>query len=374
VGDRLPLPTLLSCAVVAYTIEFDNESEHRLPHRTASHGSTAGPGPKPWLVSLVMWANCMKYIGPDGVQLAELERLARTHTNLAGMQRWGYIVVTPGPTDRDRKRPGPDAIVRATPAGRRAQEIWGPLFGVIDDRWRERFGADAIADLRAALAAIADKLDLDLPECLPILGYGLFSASRHSGQTTFRPREGQTARPDGDANLPLSALLSRVLLALAIDFERDSLVSLAMSANVLRVLDEEGVRVRDLPTLTGVSKESVAMTTGYLEKQGYLTIEPVPAPDRGQRLRLTAQGRAAQQYAGTLVTLIEKQWQTRFGTDAVRALRSSLEPLVGDGTAQSPLFAGLEPYPDGWRAAVRTPMTLPHFPMVLHRGGFPDGS
>jgi DNA-binding MarR family transcriptional regulator len=371
VGDPLPLPTLLSQAVVAYTIEFDNEAEHQLPHTTATHGATAGPGPQPWLVSLVMWSNCMKYIGPDGVQLGELERLARTRTNLAGMQRWGYIVVTPGRTDRDRKRPGPDAIVRATAAGRRAQEIWGLLFGVIDDRWRDRFGEDAIADLRAALAAIADKLDHDLPECLPILGYALFSAGRHS---SFQPRTNQNARPDGDANLPLSALLSRVLLAFAIDFERDSLVSLAMSANVLRVLTDDGARVRDLPTLTGVSKESVAMTTGYLEKQGYLTIEPVPAPDRGQRLRLTTQGRAAQQYAGTLVTLIEKQWQTRFGTDAVRSIRSSLEPLVDDGTAQSPLFAGLEPYPNGWRAAVRKPATLPHFPMVLHRGGFPDGS
>ena len=35
---------------------------------------------------------------------------------------------------------------------------------------------------------------------------------------------------------------------------------------------------------------------------------------------------------------------------------------------------GLEPYPDNWRADVRPPQALPHYPMVLHRGGFPDGS
>jgi hypothetical protein len=261
VGDRLPLPTLLSQALVAYTIEFDNESEHLLPHRTASHGSTAGPGPKPWLASLVMWSNCMKYIGPDGVQLGELERLARTRTNLAGMQRWGYVVVTPGPADRDPKRPGPEAVLRATAGGRRAQEIWAPLFGVIDRRWHERFGADAIAYLRTALSAVADHL-VELPECLPILGYGLFSALTNAGD-----------------------------------------------------------------------------------------------PQHWRRLEA-----------------VEDQWQTHFGAAAVRAIRSSLEPLVGDGDAQSPLFAGLEPYSDGWRAAVRKPTTLPHFPMVLHRGGFPDGS
>ena len=30
--------------------------------------------------------------------------------------------------------------------------------------------------------------------------------------------------------------------------------------------------------------------------------------------------------------------------------------------------------PLSWRAAVRRPATLPHYPMVLYRGGYPDGS
>src|SRR6185369_8726861 len=47
----LPLSALLCQALVAYTIEFDNEAERRLPHRTTSHGAS-GPGdgaPAPWL-------------------------------------------------------------------------------------------------------------------------------------------------------------------------------------------------------------------------------------------------------------------------------------------------------------------------------------
>ena len=71
----------------------------------------------------------------------------------------------------------------------------------------------------------------------------------------------------------------------------------------------------------------------------------------------------------------EEGWQVRFGKDTIRKLRESLGRLVGEPTTQlSPLLQGLEPYPDGWRASVRTPDTLPHYPMVLHRGGFPDGS
>ena len=78
---------------------------------------------------------------------------------------------------------------------------------------------------------------------------------------------------------------------------------------------------------------------------------------------------------------LEKQWCARFGGDTVGGLRSSLERLLG----QRDVFAnGLEPYPDGWRAskpyvahtrAVLDDPTarLPHCPMVLHRGGWPDG-
>ena len=69
-------------------------------------------------------------------------------------------------------------------------------------------------------------------------------------------------------------------------------------------------------------------------------------------------------------------WRTTFGPAAVDGLRPALQPLVGDGNlASSPLARGLAPYPDNWRAArPAPPETLPHYPMVLHRGGYPDGS
>ncbi len=82
---------LLSQALVAFTIELDNEFEHRSPHRTTLMRTGQGP----WLTSIVMWWNCMKYVGDRPSQRQkELERLARTKINpLHGMQRWGYITV-----------------------------------------------------------------------------------------------------------------------------------------------------------------------------------------------------------------------------------------------------------------------------------------
>jgi hypothetical protein len=85
--------------LVAFTIEFDNESERQIAHRTTDHGSTSGTRNGPWLVSMATWSNCMKFVGEEGLTVRELERLARTWTNLAGMQRWGYIVVEPDPAD-----------------------------------------------------------------------------------------------------------------------------------------------------------------------------------------------------------------------------------------------------------------------------------
>jgi hypothetical protein len=75
------------------------------------------------------------------------------------------------------------------------------------------------------------------------------------------------------------------------------------------------------------------------------------------------------------------EWSERFGADAAADLRASLERVLEDPQ----LSEGMRPYPDGWRASktyrARTDAlladpraTLPHYPLVLHRGGWPDGS
>jgi hypothetical protein len=367
--SALPLPTLLSHALVAFTIEFDNEAERRIHHRTTEQGSTAGSLHAPWLVSMVMWVRFMQFVPEDGISVRELQRLAQMsdkgmRTWLTRLSKWwGYLVVESGAARHESRRVDSNAIVLPTLGGREAQEIWRPLSGEIEGRWRERFGKDAIKRLRESLWAVASQFEVELLDCLPILGYGLFS----------RGPEGEERPADASGSLlPLPALLSRVLLAFAIEFERESDLSLAVSANLLRVLDEEGVRVRDLPALTGVSKESMSMAMGILQKKRLAVIEP---GSRTKVARLTAKGRDAQGVYLRLIVEIEKRWRTRFGNKAIGRLWESLEQLVGEpGQETSALFRGLEPYPDGWRASKPGPETLPHYPMVLHRGGFPDGS
>ncbi len=363
----LPLPALLSQALVAFTIELDNEAEHRLPHRTTSHGSSGrGDGaPAPWLVSLAMWENCMRYVTGEPITVGDLEARARTGTNLDGMRRWGYVTIDGTARKVHNRPPGPGAVLRATAAGLRAREIWRPLPGLIEQRWHERFGADRVGGLRDALVTMVRRLDPGLPDYLPILGAALLSRG---------PDPGLPPRPDGTAPeaLPLSALLSRVLLSLAVEYEREAGLSLAVAANVLRVLGLGGTRLRDLPTLTGTSKESARWALGVLTRADLAVEEPDPAASRGKVARLTPRGLDAQRLYHDLAGEIERRWDDRFTPAMTGALRAALEPLAA--CWPSALLAGLEPYPDNWRASVRRPATLPHFPMVLHRGGYPDGS
>src|SRR5579875_422696 len=95
IDERLPLSALLSQALVAFTIEFDNEAEHRMPHSTTNYGRPGSALHAPWMVSMVMWWNCLRFVKDEGVTVAELARLARTATNLDGMRRWGYIRIEP---------------------------------------------------------------------------------------------------------------------------------------------------------------------------------------------------------------------------------------------------------------------------------------
>jgi DNA-binding MarR family transcriptional regulator len=379
-ADSPPLSTLLSQLLIAFTIEFDNEFEQQMPHRTTSFASATDRGP--WLGSMVLWANLLRLVPEGGITVGELRRQARTEMiQLQGMERWGHIIVTPNPGDSRPKPPERDRLVHLTVNGRKAQEVWRPLAGVVEERWRQRFGENEIGALRKSLSAILSRIDLALPEYLPILGYGLFSQI-----FVEEPQAPDVHAKDALANMGLPMLLAKTLLAFTIDFEFDWKISLPVSANALRILSEKPTRISDLSRLSGIAKEGVAFATGWLERNGFAQVGPDTVAGKGKAIRLTAEGQTAKQKYFQRLALIEKLWQLRFGDGEIAALRESLLGLLHKSDGEHALLAqGLMPYPDGWRA--RKPYvtqtlafiadsagSLPHHPMVLHRGGYPDGS
>ena len=358
-----PLSTLLSHTLLAFTIELDNEFEHRL----------AETGERARVVSVVMWSNFLRFVG-DGITVEELPTRARlprprTLSTVGGMERWGYVGVG---SETGTKRDGygsarglrGDLLVRPTAAGRAAAEIWPRLFGEIEGRWRERFGADTIDELRDSLEAIVDHIEVELPEYVPIVD------GKDGMATGLPPPEKRHGPLDGG---PLTALLAQALLAYTIDFERGSALSLPIGENVVRILEDE-LDVRDLPLASGVPKEAVRMALTFLTRNGFVTVDE-------RQVRLTPKGRTARNALSRRHRDVGEQWLERFGAGDGARLRAALERVLDD----SRLAEGLRPYPDGWRATKRylahteamladPSRALPAYPMVLHRGGWPDGS
>ena len=368
----LRLPALLSALLVAFTIEFDNEFEHRMPHRTTRHGRTEGAGPRPWLVSMAMWVHVMRLVPEEGISARDLVRRSQlTPKSMKVLVKrvgrwWGYLELEPDPDGRVSP-PASEWLVRPTKAGREAQRIWSLLTDEIEARWTDRFGKKAVGDLRAALVDVVGRLDVDPPD------YPL-------GEPRLPPRQ----RTEGDARLPLTALLSKVLLALAIDFDDHSDLSLEIytagvgsrlpiCANVLRLIGDNGVAVARIPELSGVDKMAIDNWVRILDKCGYVEVATDPGRRRRQA-RLTPKGVRARDAYFQWTESLEGRWPDGRSSAAVRRLRRAAEQIVGDPGPGSLLWEGMEPYPDGWRSEAPPRHVLPHFPAVTAKGGFPDGS
>ena len=364
--ERRSLSTLLSQALVAFTIEFDNEAEHRISHRTTVGGRSGGPRGAVWLVSQVMWVNVMRFVPEEGVRVDELHRSARTtKDSLTGLQRWRYVTVSPDADGRAGQ-----AVVRPTAAGSRAQEVWRPLASLIEQRWRSRLGSEELDRLRSALEGVVDRLDTALPDYLPIV------YPTQNGRAEIP--DPAWAGPDSVAEWRRSGPV-RPAVPGAVGLHHRFRAGVQDLAGHQRQHPAGPRPTGGPPAGSAPSDRRVqggnAMAVGFLERRECAVVEPDPSAVRGKVVRLTPKGvRAVEKYRRILVDT-ERQWSERFGADSIVGLRDALEGLVdGPDGSLPPLRLGLQPYPDGWRASVREPETLPHYPMVLHRGGYPDGS
>ena len=341
---RVPLTTLLSWGWVAFTIEADNAVE-------AAGSERVG---RLFRISLPMWANGLRLIGEDGISVGELRARARAGCNIGGLERWGWITVGDAQGGRrdgygSHRGVTSGTVLRVTRAGAYARRLWPEVVASTEQRWRDRFGGAVADSLRDALRRYAGPMPSAPPEVHASDGFRTHVV------------EGPAPAEDGW----LAGLLGQALTRLTLGHEQGSLVSLPLAANILRVIGDETVRIRDLPALSGVSREAVAMATGYLER--HLLAEPGPQ----RSITLTAAGRAA---------LGDYRARATAGED--QALRAALEAVVSQREA---LAEGLVPPPGGWRgekpylAQTRRMLAdpaaaLPWQPMVLHRGGWPDGS
>ncbi|HLH01526.1 MAG TPA: MarR family winged helix-turn-helix transcriptional regulator [Bryobacteraceae bacterium] len=351
-SQPLPLSALLSQVLVAFVIEFDNEFERQVPHRTTNHGATGYPSRVPWLVSMPLWFRFLRFVPTGGISVGELQRTAGFDKQQMKMwltrvsKWWGYVFVSPS------------GQVQPTRGGEKALLVWNRLNDEIERRWAERYSS-SYCELRRTLENFAASAGTEPADVV--------ISKRGPGTPPL-----EIVCRDGSIKM-LPVLLGNVLARFQGEYEGRTGLSLALPANLLRLMDTgAGVRIRDLPRLSGVSKEAVAMLVKIAEKRGYVTVD---LENRARVLRLTNAGKRARTEYERATAEIEERWRSSFGAGTLAELRAALERLTIPADGQRPaVFSALDGYPDGWRASLPAREVLPHCPMVSHRGGFPDGS
>ena len=210
-------------------------------------------------------SNVMQYLDGEGISVGELHARSRTRADsLTGLERWKYAgrgrpagrtCGPPPPAERPQ--------ARLAPAGGRRGGSMGPALWPGDHRGSSSGAPGGACAVRGRVAAVP-------PDRLP----DAERQGREVAAGSSRPRsDARSDQPGPGIPYDLSVLLAQVLLRFALDYEADAKVSLTIAANTLRVLDETGVPVRDLPRLTGVSKEAHSMALGFLARRECLVLE-----------------------------------------------------------------------------------------------------
>ena len=342
-----------SQALVAYTVEFDNEFERRLAE--AGHGGS--------ILSLIVWSNVMRFLTGGSRTVRDLAKQSMMPENrvkfFAGcLERWGFITLRPDEAD-DRpvvKRAygksgrmlrdgwGSGRGIRAgwraglTEKGKKAVGIWPGLFPVMERRWQDRFGQERIVQLKEALEQVLEQVNLDLPDGLP---------AQWDLDGKYR---GPRVRGSEVAALPV--LFSQLLLAFTMEFDAASKAPLILCANIIRVLGEEPAALGDLPHLTGGSPE--VSDVGWAVKR-YVAVESWPG-GKGKCVRLTPAGIQAQRNYHRLVAEIEERWRGKFGAEKIGRLVECLRGLFRMGSGGRALISeGLIPAEGTVRAGTEAP-------------------
>ncbi|HVY97410.1 MAG TPA: MarR family transcriptional regulator [Solirubrobacterales bacterium] len=135
------------------------------------------------------------------------------------------------------------------------------------------------------------------------------------------------------SQVPLTGLLDIVFEALLAEF-RGELAAAGYDdirpthGCVFRFVREDGMRLTELATLAGMTKQSVGEVVDDLAALGY--VERIPDPDdrRAKLISLTAKGEEAQRVGYGLFAKLESRWAERYGSERLEAMRALLEEIA----------------------------------------------
>jgi DNA-binding MarR family transcriptional regulator len=140
-----------------------------------------------------------------------------------------------------------------------------------------------------------------------------------------------THNPRG--RVPLPGLMEVVQEALFAEF-RQELVATGYGdirpthGCVFRFIREEPLRLTELATLAGMTKQSIGEVIDNLVELGYVKRVPDPQDRRAKLICLTTRGEEAQKVGFGLFTKVEQRWARRYGPERFAQLRDLLEEIA----------------------------------------------
>jgi DNA-binding MarR family transcriptional regulator len=148
------------------------------------------------------------------------------------------------------------------------------------------------------------------------------------------PASKELANVEGDVSrVTLPALMDLAVDAMFVDF-RKSLEETPYNdlrpthGCVFRFVHGDGMRLTELASRAGLTKQSVGEIADDLAKLGYIERFPDPTDKRAKLIRLTEKGKEAQRTGFSLFAKLEADWATAFGADRIEALRTLLEEVA----------------------------------------------
>ncbi|HVW47929.1 MAG TPA: MarR family winged helix-turn-helix transcriptional regulator [Solirubrobacterales bacterium] len=97
---------------------------------------------------------------------------------------------------------------------------------------------------------------------------------------------------------------------------------------VFRFVHGDGMRLTELATRAGLTKQSVGEIVDDLTRLGYIERFPDPTDKRAKLIRLTTKGLDAQRLGFAAFETLEAEWAEAFGADRIAALRTLLEDIA----------------------------------------------
>jgi hypothetical protein len=295
---------------------------HVLAGMTAELEAEKGNAP-----SLVLWSTVVRCVG-DGIDDAALPDAARISSRFAttavkAAVRGGWITAESIKAAKKAQR------LRRTDAGEEGAAIWSERLALLDARW-------ASTPLRKTLEQLVGALPLELPH-FPV-SYGTADPSAIGGpygQTVKRtegvPAHGNDWKPvvrgagDTVSDLPLTALLSQVLMAFTVDYEDRFPWPLANTMNVLSHLSEKPRPLDELPEGHGIAGNGKSLTERHL-------VASVTKDGKRNLVALTERGALVMTHHPKRLEAVENDWTQRFGAKLMTELRGAL----GDAGATFP--------------------------------------